>query len=236
MTSVDQFTLGISNAFFLKGDQVVLVDTGSEGGAEAFQRVCEEHGVKPSEITLIVITHGHADHFINASEIKELTGAPILCHKAAQDILREGREPFIVPRNDLGRRVYEDTMRNPPTGSIPPVEADILIDEPCSLRAYGVDARIILTPGHSDCSLSVLLDTGEAIVGDLVLADHFSKKLALAWFANDEKKLFDSIETVLDGATIIYSGHGGPYSSEEVRALLRREQGEVVDLGSTPGP
>lgn len=35
------------------------------------------------------------------------------------------------------------------------------------LRKCGIDGEILSTPGHSECSVSYILDNGEAFVGDL---------------------------------------------------------------------
>jgi hydroxyacylglutathione hydrolase len=43
----------------------------------------------------------------------------------------------------------------------------VLSDEEFSLIGYGIPSKIIYTPGHSMGSVSVLLETGDAFVGDL---------------------------------------------------------------------
>lgn len=35
------------------------------------------------------------------------------------------------------------------------------------MRKCGIDGEILSTPGHSECSVSYILDNGEAFVGDL---------------------------------------------------------------------
>jgi hydroxyacylglutathione hydrolase len=37
------------------------------------------------------------------------------------------------------------------------------------LLEFGVDGRIVHTPGHTSGSISLLLDSGEAFVGDLAV-------------------------------------------------------------------
>ena len=46
MTTITQYTIGMSNIFILEGKKKVLVDTGSGGGGEAFSDICREHGIK----------------------------------------------------------------------------------------------------------------------------------------------------------------------------------------------
>jgi glyoxylase-like metal-dependent hydrolase (beta-lactamase superfamily II) len=51
----------------------------------------------------------------------------------------------------------------------PPVRPDILLPDEMPLQAFGVDGKVVYTPGHTAGSISVLLSTGEAIVGDLLM-------------------------------------------------------------------
>ena len=58
-----------------------------------------------------------------------------------------------------------------------------------SLAGYGIPGKIIYTPGHSMGSVSVLLDNGEAFVGDLAM-NEFPLRLSpgLPIFAEDMEK------------------------------------------------
>lgn len=225
MTTITQYTIGMSNIFILEGKKKVLVDTGSGGGGEAFSDICREHGIKPSDISLIIITHGHVDHYANAQAIKNLTGAPVMVHKLAADVLRLAKRPKMVPRNALGERIWEATLNEDPVPVVYPVEPDILVEGKVDLHPYGVDAVMIPTPGHSRCSYSIFLDSGEAIVGDLILICPDDGSVQISWFADDVPALKNSIEIVLERAAEIYSGHGGPFSVEEAKKLYEEDFG-----------
>ena len=57
-----------------------------------------------------------------------------------------------------------------PFRTIKPADVDIVLDNnEFSLADYGIAGKVIYTPGHSSGSVSVLLDTGEAFVGDLAM-------------------------------------------------------------------
>ncbi|MFD6888221.1 MBL fold metallo-hydrolase [Streptomyces sp. NPDC059957] len=58
----------------------------------------------PCEVSLIVITHGHIDHFGSAAELRRLTGAPVAGHIADLGPYRSGRvrEPYL-PTGPMGR-------------------------------------------------------------------------------------------------------------------------------------
>src|ERR1700739_4036664 len=59
---VVQLPLSISNAYLLLGDRPVLVDAGRPGEEEKLLHSLHEHGIAPSDLSLVVLTHGHTDH------------------------------------------------------------------------------------------------------------------------------------------------------------------------------
>lgn len=226
MTEVIQFTLGMSNAFILRGEKTILVDAGSELSKEALKLKLDELGIAPEEISLIILSHAHVDHYVNLANAKALTGAPLMCHENAAEILRTAGRPVMYPRNALGRQIWADTQEHDPVPEVVPVEPDILLCSEISLKPFGVDGKIIFTPGHSDCSLTILLDDGSAIVADVILSCPMDGNLVLAWFAKDQDVLYQSVDRILEHATLIYSGHGGPFSAEDVRIVYAKDKKE----------
>ena len=65
-------------------DGWVMVDTGmdSEAGFQALREQIPQAGLDHRDFTLIVMTHGHQDHFGLAERARGLTGAPIAIHRA----------------------------------------------------------------------------------------------------------------------------------------------------------
>lgn len=214
MSNIITLRLGFSDAFLVKDKGTILVDTGINVSKEKYLELFAQMGVEAEEIGLIVISHGHADHYGNAYILKEITGAPILCHKNAVNALQTGRDAKIVPRNELGEGVFKLIKNHLPKASRP-VEPDIIMDETFNLAPYGVAGKIIHTPGHSECSISVILDSGQAIVGDIMVNSFFTGKPCLAYFACDEAALFSSVGKLLKEAHTFYGGHGGPFTEEE---------------------
>lgn len=221
---VNMIEMGMSNAYILCGEKPILIDTGSEKQPERFIRFCTELDLNPTDIELIVISHEHADHFINIDWIKNLTGAPILCHTAAKDYLVNGWLPDVKPRTPIG----VEAMKDPPgLGAVPCIEPDLVIESSYDLKPYGIPGEIIHTPGHSAGSLSVILETGEAIIGDIFLRSHTDSKLVAAFLADDIPALEKSIRLLLEKGEVYYSGHGGPYIKEEVIAVLKNDSLDV---------
>ncbi|MBA4323163.1 MAG: hypothetical protein C0408_10140, partial [Odoribacter sp.] len=101
--------------------------------------------------------------------------------------------------------------------------ADILLGEDeMSLTDFGVDGKIIHTPGHTPGSISVLLKTGEAFVGCMAhngLPFRFSPGLPI--YAQDINKVKESWKMLIArGARIIFPGHGSNFPVEIIKKKL----------------
>ena len=232
-----QYTLGMSNGFFIRDRGVIAVDCGSELGAGYFLEACKSGGIDTKEITLIVTTHEHVDHIINLGAMRAVTKAPILCHRNAALSLRLGLHPVVAPRNAVGRKVLSEM--NPdeePCPYLPPIEPDLIFEGEFDLSPYGVDARLIETPGHSKSCISVVTSDRQAIVGDL-LVDDFTGSATLAFLCYGDVSecnpvLFKSCEKLLEAADTFYSGHGGPFTHAEFETALRQAREEASSGGT----
>ncbi len=73
------------NAYALAaGDGIVLVDTGF-GGSDGLRQLefgLAQAGLRLDQVSLIVVTHSHSDHFGCAASVAERTGAPVWIHPA----------------------------------------------------------------------------------------------------------------------------------------------------------
>jgi hydroxyacylglutathione hydrolase len=215
MSKIITLKLGFANGFLIRDRGTILVDTGIHIRKEKYIQLFRELDIDLKEINLIIISHGHADHFAHAYELREMTGAPILCHKNAVYALQTAQNAVIIPRNVLGERVFRIIKNNLLMAS-KSIQPDLVMDATFDLKQYGVSGNAIYTPGHTDCSISVILDSGEAVVGDIVVPSPFTGELCLAYFAYNEKLLLESVKTLLHHAHIFYGGHGGPFTREEV--------------------
>lgn len=221
---VIKLKLGIVNSFIIQDEGMAIVDTGINLTRDYFTKAFADLKIDPKAIRLIIITHAHSDHFAHLKQLKEMTGAKILCHEKAAPFLMNGQNAAVVPRNWIGgvmKRIFRGAMRD-----YQPVQPDILINSTFDLNDFGIRGTVIPTPGHTDCSISVMLDWGDAIVGDMVNESPTSPGKPLpAVFANDEKALSDSMQMLLkSNATQFFGGHGGPFSKE---AMLNRFNKEL---------
>lgn len=219
-----QLKAGFTSPVLLyNGEHAILIDTGPEGKMQELLRQFNFHGIEPSQIRLIVLTHTHYDHTGNLQELKQLTGARVIVNEREAEWLRTGLMP--IPRGtNFWTRVLVGMgdLLMPGYASPKPFDADIFVDQRLELHPWGFDAEIILTPGHTDGSQSVI--TGK----NLVCGDTFFN---FRWFspyppfANDERQLIQTWNNIIEmGIENIYPGHGPRFNIDKVREHLSRIQ------------
>lgn len=236
MVKVVSYQRGMSNGYFLVDKSIVAVDTGSLEDEDSFLSACADCGIVPTDIKLIVITHGHCDHFQNLTCMKRLTDAPALCHKNAEVFLREGRWPNKVGRTWIGEDILRiEAVEGVDMDHVAKVEPDILIEDEYDLHPWGVAARVLPVHGHSEGDLAILTDDGDALIGDLYAEGPGYGKSGPAFFMGPGDAFMDaveSIEYVLSlGAHTFWSGHGGPFSRDEVEKNTATDRAEGPTAG-----
>src|SRR5512138_997179 len=128
----------------------LLLDAG--WGLPQFRAQLKAYKIDVSEIRYVMFSHTHPDHAGLVQDIKNISGAKLLIHEKQIPFLKE-LQAFIAKKGGyLPIRVEKTDLVNP-TRQV--------------LRTIGVLGEIIETPGHSDDSISLLLDSGEAFTGDL---------------------------------------------------------------------
>jgi len=216
-------SLGVARCYVIQDKGVIMMDVGAPKKIKYFLKSIERLGIKPNDIKLIIPTHGHWDHIGSAKDIKEITGARIAMHHREKEWLEKAQK-HIPPAVNLWGHIISKTLGFLlPLIHFPAAKVDIILeDEDFSLTGFGIPGKIIYTPGHSPGSVSVLLDTGDAFVGDLAMSS-FPLRLSpgLPIFAEDIQEVKDSLKLLLDkGATTIYPAHGKSFSAELIRTFL----------------
>lgn len=214
--------MGFVNAFLITGERTILVDTGFPGSDAVIMAALSRYGVSPKSISLILITHGHIDHIGSAYALQQRLGAPVAVHESDQQAVRSGIPPALVPINFIGRMIkgrLENRIARP-------VEPDVVIIRGMDLGPFGVEGKVIETPGHTAGSISVVLPGGVVIAGDLLAGGTFKKnRPAQAPFHENLKQVAQSVRKVLNQKpTTIHVGHGGPLSPHEVRQFLEKDR------------
>jgi glyoxylase-like metal-dependent hydrolase (beta-lactamase superfamily II) len=188
----------------------------------SFTKALQRYDFDWKEIDLLVITHGHMDHTGLAREIKDLSGAKLAIHQREADWLKRGSAPIPPGTTFLGR-LLSSLGSLIPAITVPPTGADILIgDDGLSLDVYGIPGEVIYTPGHTLGSVSVLLGSGDAFVGDLAMNARMMRLTpGPPIFAEDMDLVLGSWAKLLkSGAKRIYPAHGKPFSADVFKRYL----------------
>lgn len=227
---IQQIQLPIANAYLVMGTRPILVDTGAPGDAERIVRAMAKHGVKPADLALILLTHGHGDHAGSAAALRKRSNAPLMVHKADLDMLQSGRNrPFQT--TSLEAKLIKPFVNKP----FPPVIPDIVIDGTTDLTEFGLSGQLLHTPGHTLGSVSLRLEDKEsggfvAIVGDLLMGGRmggalWTRRPQPHYFVESPVLLAGSLQQVLDeDPHTLYVGHGGPLTGQRVQQWYQRQQ------------
>lgn len=224
-TEIYPIALGIDTCYVLKGDGVVVLDAGQPNKVNTFRGGLARAGIEASDVGLLLLTHAHWDHMGSAAELREVTGAPLAVHQDEVDWVQEGNPPLpsgFTPWAKFflgGLRVFAPLIK------VPATKVDIRLSAAgCSLSEYGVAGRVLHTPGHSPGSVSVVLETGEAFVGDLAM-NRFPLTLrpSLSILGDDFNVVVASWRKLLqEGVRTVFPAHGKPFPVDLIRRALDR--------------
>jgi len=164
----------------------LLIDVGFPGTLPKLRHALKRTGIVLSDINYLLATHYHPDHAGLAQEIKQQGIKLIVLENqiAAIPALKQHMKPS---------QQYIDITLND--------NINVLTTESRSfLRRINIDGEIIATPGHSDDSITLILDTGVAFTGDLpptYMADDSTNITQRSWEAIYSHHV-----------TTVYPGHG----------------------------
>ncbi len=216
MTIIFPIKLAISNAFLLRGEKNILVDTGSPVDFPILTRQLGKHGIQLNDLALVVLTHVHFDHAGTVAALLQSAKCPVVVHRLEKENLASGKNAPIIPVHPLGK------MLMPFMGAgFAPTFADILVDDALDLFPYGVAAQVIFTPGHTPGSLSILTEDHQAIVGDLCgggwpLGQFQPGNPRYHYWASSMEAVHASLKRVFASQPAqIHVGHGGPLDGRE---------------------
>lgn len=205
MVKIESINLIGTNSYIISSNEAaIIVDIGGRQNAELLCTKIIDDGLS-SKIKLIILTHGHYDHIEGMSCIREKLGIPVLMHR--DDIHLIGKTKYQLHTRTWLGKVGKRFFSSPQyvESFIP----DIIVgDEDYSLEEWGLEGKVIYTPGHTCGSISILC--GDGLVAGDTFMNIFRPSETL--FAEDYS-LYDSTLTEISKYefTNIYPGHGKPF-------------------------
>lgn len=184
---ITKLKYGNTNTYFIRGG--LLIDTDYAGTLPKFFGEIKKNGIAVSDISYILATHYHPDHMGLVSELADM-GAKLLL----VDVQRE-----YVHFSD---RIFGRDKRL----EYKPVDESKAAVISCGesrdfLSAMGIEGEIISTPSHSGDSVSLILDSGVCIAGDLDPIDYIGA------YENNEALKADWERIISFGVHTVYYGH-----------------------------
>jgi len=169
------------------GRSRLLVDLGWPGMFGALEANLRTMDIPLQEITHGVATHYHMDHA-----------------GAAQDLKNAGMRLIVTEEQVAWVPLMAQHMKERDHYTAIVSDGNLVVSCAASralLASLGIGGQLVHTPGHSDDSVTVLLDGGEAFTGDLT------------WpaFATEEtmepvRQSWERLRAM--GARTVYAGHG----------------------------
>jgi endoribonuclease LACTB2 len=184
------------------GGGKLLFDAGWPRSLPDLKAGMEGEGLRLSAIRFVATSHAHPDHAGLMQKLKRYCGVRLLIHEKQRSSLAELNRFF----------------ERKPDPDFEPVRidaTDIVVGSPNgeALAALGIAGELLETPGHSDDSVSLILDGGAVFTGDLTRPDMAT--------AEDRAAVRASWQTILDRrAAWVFPGHGAPYPASVIREML----------------
>lgn len=218
--------VGLSaNAFLVESPRGrVLVDSGTEGSSAKLLSALVRLGVeRAGDLDLLVVTHAHPDHAGGAKAVREAFGPFVAVHPGDLAWLESG-QPDPPPIHEPEGHVADLLVDR--EADFPAVRADILLGDGQDLSSFGVPARVRHLPGHTRGTVAVVLEGGDAFMGDILRAEddarHESDNAARTHpFGHDPQADRENVRALLaDGVERFFVGHGGATDADQVREWL----------------
>lgn len=159
----------------------------SNQSADALLDEIARRGLK---IEWILDTHPHADHFSAAIYLRDKLGAPTAIGER------------IVEVQKLWKKIY-----NLPDFAADGSQWDKLFSEGETFKIGSLDAHVMLSPGHTLCSITYVIGDAAFIHDTLFQPDYGSARCDFP--GGSASRLYDSIQQILalPDATRLFTGH-----------------------------
>lgn len=134
-------------------------------------------------------------------------------HKSDVGLIDSNFSQPLSARKFLGKIVLSVSLKSFESEEIPPFAPSVFLSEGDSLEEYGIRAKILHLPGHTDGSIAVDVEEKYLFVGD-ALMNMFYPTVSMLY--HDEHAMLKSAERISSlGERTIYFGHGKPVGNRK---------------------
>ena len=223
----------IVNTYVVRTDKrTILVDTGYPEQFAAFCARLAALGLTLAQIDTVLLTHGHDDHAGFLTQVLAATDAQVVLHPAALLPLQRGQNRFAG--GCVGRLAYgmcllmklagKGEHRFPPLPQAMEPRLQFITPETRPALEAMLGARLLDTPGHTACSISMLTAQGQLFCGDAAMNGFPSHGHVTIWAEDlhayrDTWAMFGTL-----GDCTLYPGHGKPFAVGELARTMERIQ------------
>ena len=201
------------NCYIIRTDSgFFMIDSGLSFSRKAVNEGLIDAGCRPGELKLVILTHGDIDHTGNCIFLRKEYDAKIAVQQSESKALEKGN---IVGNRKRNTRFFFRVVLAPLWKLIGhPFKPDLFLSDNEDLSPYGLNAKVIYTPGHTMGSISILTAEGDFFCGDFLNYGKYPKVNSLV---DDEEEMAASVAKLKTLNTRkIYPGHGQAFTMEEL--------------------
>jgi len=235
MVPFDVIRLSQTDCYLLKAkDGYLLIDCGNSGDQQAFLKWLHQRGIALADIHYLLLTHHHTDHCgLMAFLIAANPQMRVIMSSVCAGYLKTGHhfqhphEHYANPVLGLILKTFFKLNGNV-TDCFTPYfcrPGDILIegDNATLLVELGLNGTILLTPGHTEDSISIVTDT-LAFVGDAArnILNFTGTPYQPLLLYNLEVCYSSWNKLHAEGVKTIFPAHGKPFQLEKLFPCSKR--------------
>ncbi len=193
---VVQLTYKSANCYLIPANEGwIMVDTGWPDTFSQLLQLLYQNNIPVNEVDYLIITHFHPGHAGLTQNLKDL-GTNLILH--------ESQLPYYNRLNTFFKKNPKANFKDITNSN------NIVINNSDSrsfFESLNIHGELLSTPGHSDDSISLVIDDKFAFIGDLPTIfkpEEYNTVIADSWNMIQQH----NVKT-------IYPGHGEPFEIEE---------------------